>query len=143
MFNISRAENQLLMGDRILVSNEAIFIMTCVDHPLLNCGVLKQAVIVAHDPEPDFLANVRQNSVVKQTVNKLATTFVLDEQPHLWRDPQGASGGVVQNDGWSTSTFFYWFQGIADADESFFISHVLNNTQTGKFMYAGADAGAV
>lgn len=123
------------MGDRILVSNKLILIMTCGDHPVFPCG-RSSSFTVAHDPEPDFLANIRQNSVVKQTMDKLATTFVLDEQPHLWRDPQGASGGVMQNDGWSTSTFFYWFQGIADADESFFISHVLNNTQTGKFICA-------
>jgi hypothetical protein len=130
------------MGDRILISTEIILIMTCADKPVFGCGTSRPA-IVAHDPEPDHLARIRQNPVIRQTRNKLATTFDLDEQPHLWRDPQGASGGVMQNNGWSTSTFFYWFDGIADADESFFISHVLNNTQTGKFMCVGADVEAV
>ena len=118
------------MGDRVLISNELILIMTCGDRPVFGCSLLPPP-IVAHDPEPDYLAKVRQNPVVKQTMNRLATTFDLDEQPHLWRDPQGASAGVMQNNRWSTSTFFYWFDGVADADESFFISHVLNNTQTG------------
>lgn len=140
-YNISWAGDQLIMGNRILISNEIILIMTCGDNPVFGCGT--SPVIVAHDPEPDYLAKMGQNSVVKQTMAKLATTFDLDEQPHLWRDPQGASGGVMQNDGWSTSTFFYWFDGVADADESFFISHVRNDTHTGKFMCVGADIEAV
>lgn len=115
--------------------------MTCSDNPVFGCGA--SHVVVAHDPEPDYLANVRQNPVVKQTMDKLATTFVLDEQQHLWRDPQGASGGVKQDNGWSTSTFFYWFEGVAHADERFFVSHVRNNTQTGKLMYVEADVEAV
>ena len=121
------------MGDRILISNEIIWIMTCGDNPVIGCGTLS-SVIVAIDPEPDYLAKTPQNGVVEQTRDKLATTFDLDEQPHLWRDPQGASGGVMQNNGWSTSTFFYWFDGVADADERLFISHVRNNTQTGIFV---------
>jgi hypothetical protein len=130
------------MGDRIFISNEIILIMTCGDNPVFGCGT--SPVIVAHDPEPDHLARIQQNAVIRQTMNKLATTFDLDEQPYLWRDPQGASsGGVKQNNGWSTSTFFYWFNGVADADESFFISHILNNTQTGKFMCVGADVEVV
>jgi len=129
------------MGDRILISNRIILIMTCSDNPVFGCGT--PPVTVAHDPEPDYLAKTRQNPVVKQTMDRLATTFDLDEQPYLWRDPQGASGGVMQNNGWGTSTFFYLFDGVADADESFFISHVRNNTQTGKFMYVGADVEAV
>lgn len=129
------------MGDRILISNEIILIMTCGDNPVFGCGT--SSVTVAHDPEPDYLANTRQNSVVRQTMDKLATTFDLDEQPHLWRDLQGASAGVMQNDGWSTSTFFYWHDGVADDDESLFISHIRNDTQTGKFMCVGADIEAV
>ena len=130
------------MGDRILISNEIIWIMTCGDNPVFGCGTLS-SVIVAIDPEPDYLAKTPQNGVVKQTRDKLATTFDLDEQPHLWRDPQGASGGVMQNNGWSTSTFFYWFNGVADADERFFISHVRNNTQTGMFLCVGTGVEAV
>jgi hypothetical protein len=141
MFNISCSGDQLIMGDRILISNEIILIMTCGDNPVFGCGT--SPVIVAHDPEPDHLARIQQNAVIRQTMNKLATTFDLDEQPYLWRDPQGASGDVKQNNAWSTSTFFYWFNGVADADESFFISHILNNTQTGKFMCVGADVEAV
>jgi hypothetical protein len=129
------------MGDRILISNEIILIMTCGDKPVLGCGA--SPAIVAHDPEPDHLARIRRDPVIRQTMNELATTFDLDEQPYLWRDQQGASGGVKQNKEWSTSTFFYWFNGVADADESFFISHILNNTQTGKFMCVGADVEAV
>lgn len=129
------------MGYRILITNELILIMTCADNPLFGCST--SPVTVAHDPEPDHLANIRQNPVVKQTMDRLATAFDLDEQPHLWRDPQGASGGVVQNDGWATSTFFYWFNGVPDTDESFFISHVRNNTQTGEFVCVGTDIEAV
>ena len=73
MPGISFVVYQLIMGDRILISNRIILIMTCADNPVFGCGT--SPVVVAHDPEPDYLAKIRQNPVVKQTMDKLATTF--------------------------------------------------------------------
>jgi hypothetical protein len=120
---------------QILISNEVILVMTCNDNPIFvfnhNCDPGHLPITVAADPEPAYLAVIGQNPIVKQTMDALATTFDLDQQPHLWRDPQGASAGVTQDNGQSTSTFFYWFNGVAGADETFFVSNVQNDTQTG------------
>ncbi|THU89073.1 hypothetical protein K435DRAFT_969251 [Dendrothele bispora CBS 962.96] len=115
----------------ILITNEPITVMSCLDLPLTGCGI-DLSVAVGYDSQPSDMRFVPHNLVVQNVVNALGKLSDLEPQPHLWPDNPYADRDI---DGFTTPQnrrIFFWYYGDDDfASRRYFVSALENGTTTG------------
>ncbi|KAL3463478.1 hypothetical protein BJX64DRAFT_116180 [Aspergillus heterothallicus] len=120
---------------QVLVQDETITVVTCNDEPILitnndtTCDTLGlDSKIVGNDPEPQLLAQCRQNIVLQRTLNQIIDVRSNDVQLHLWPE----TDNFFSHNDQQKSSFGYYFPGSGFGDGgSFFVSSIVNGTTTG------------